>query len=171
MAKTAQLHMVSINGQMYATARDIEDLAADLGPYEVYVFEGDTAGPRHPGTVVVNAIKAIMADAVLRKRNDLRPTDFAKLEHGIYPPNDNVVNYLIQQKVMTKYDMDLGFHSLNIFSEKAARAVCRYLNKDLTIEIPAERITTVRRKFKDCSLSPLYTQKKEDRVKKSLLDL
>lgn len=163
-----KLLCVYINGRPYTVARRIEDMAEALGGYNVYVFDGETAGPRHPGTVVVNAVRSILKDPVLRRQLELLPTNQAKVEFGVHKPNDNLINYMIHQRMITKFDMDQGMHYLNVFDLDSAEAVLCYLRKNLSYTMHGNEWEALPRKFDDIILSTMILDKDAAKRKKNV---
>lgn len=161
------LKFVHINGEPYTTARQIEDAAEAVGGYDMYIYNGDHGGPRHPGTVVVGAVRKILSAPQLRKALKLLPSDSARLQFGMHQMNDDVVNYLIYHKVITKYDLSRD-DSLNLFNPDAARAVIAYLCKKPEFELQGGSVQIMPRFFDNCILSPMVTAKPEDRPKGGL---
>lgn len=167
-----KIPFVRINGTLYTFSKYIENLAAEMGTYDVYEYDAASGdghtGPRHPGTVTVQAFKKVCADPVLRKRNNARTTNFAKVDFGVHKPNDDLVNYLVHEKVISKYDMDVTQTSLNVFDEVAAQAIIRVLNRNLDLVLIDDLKDVMPRIFTGCLLSPVLVQPKDQRVKRKL---
>lgn len=164
------LRFVKINNDLWTVARNLEDFSAyEEGPYEVYIFDGDTAGPRHPGTVVVRTLGQIMADPISRRMFGLHSTDFAKLPHKLYKPNDQAIDYMVASGLITKHDMNIGFKNLNLFNRRAAQAVIGFLNKNPDYVLKDVNCSILGRQFTGCTFERLQTQKKEKRSTTSLL--
>lgn len=167
-----QLPFVCLDGILYTFAKYIEDMAAEIGPYKVYEYDkkqGDGhTGPRHPGTVVMHTIKKVCNDYAIRKMCGVLPTDFGKLEFGVHQKNDDVVNWLIYQKIITKYDMNMNNDGLNVFNKTAAQAVIQVLNKNMNLHLSGDMQKVLAKEFTGCVISPLRMQPKEQRPRSTL---
>lgn len=175
MAILHTVPFVNINGVYYTTAKFIELIAQQLGSYERYEYDRENGdgrtGPWHPGTVTVQAFKKALKDPVLRKQLGIDNKNHCKLEVAASQQNAQVFEYMKKQGLCTDYDLDVHRVSLNLFDEAAASAIVAVLNKSINLRIPPNCKEFLPMLISGVTLTPVLIQPKEQRVKRSLLDI
>lgn len=162
-----KIKFVNIDGRCYTTARYIEDMAEALGGYDVYTFDGTTAGPRHPGTVVAAAFRSIMKDPTIRRRYGITLQDACRIEFDIHSQNDKVRDYLLKQGMISVRDFDREHRHLNLFTKCGAEVIIAYLRKEPKVTLlKSEYVSELKRKFKGCTLTPLTIDKDSATINK-----